>query len=94
LQGLRQELAVKIHNKHLLPKKELSAPNIMSNSSNKMEKLSKEINNHFNEEKRCKSEIIEIKTRINTILTNLKDKEFSLYKIMGKKGIFCSEYNV
>ena len=88
LQGLRQELAVKIHNKHLLPKKELSAPNIMSNSSNKMEKLSKEINSHFNEEKRCKSEIIEIKTRINTILTNLKDKEFALYKIMGKKGIY------
>ena len=85
LQGLRQELAVKIHNKHLLPKKELSAPNIMFNGSNKMEKLSKEINNHFNEEKRCKSEIIEIKTNINNIIANLKDKEFSLYKVMNKK---------
>ena len=85
LQGLRQELAVKIHNKHLLPKKEFSAPNIMFNGSNRMEKLSKEINNHFNEEKRCKSEIIEIKTRINTLLANLKDKEFSLYKVMNKK---------
>ena len=29
LQELRQELAVKIHNKHLLPKKELSAPNYL-----------------------------------------------------------------
>ena len=88
LQGLRQELAVKIHNKHLLPKKEKSAPNILFNASNKMEKLSKEINSHFNEEKRCKSEIIEIKTRINNLLANLKDKEFALYKIMSKKGIY------
>ena len=85
LQGLRQELAVKIHNKHLLPKKEFSAPNIMFNGSNRMEKLSKEINSHFNEEKRCKSEIIEIKTKINTLMANLKDKEFSLYKVMNKK---------
>ena len=85
LQGLRQELAVKIHNKHLLPKKELSAPNIIFNNSNKLEKISKEINSHFNEEKRIKTEIIEIKTRINTILANLKDKEFGLYKVINKK---------
>ena len=87
LQGLRQELAVKIHNKHLLSKKELSAPNINFNGSNRMERLSKEINNHFNEEKKYKSEIIEIKTKINTIIANLKDKEFSLYKIMNKKEL-------
>ena len=85
LQGLRQELVVKIHNKHLLPKKELSAPNIIFNNSNKLEKISKEINSHFNEEKRIKTEIIEIKTRINTILANLKDKEFGLYKVINKK---------
>ena len=88
LQGLRQELAVKIHNKHLLPKKEKSSPNILFNASSKMEKLSKEINSHFNDEKRCKSEIIEIKTRINSLMENLKDKEFALYKIMNKKGIY------
>ena len=88
LQGLRQELAVKIHNKHLLPKKEKSSPNILFNASSKMEKLSKEINSHFNDEKRCKSEIIEIKTRINSLMENLKDKEFALYKIMSKKGIY------
>ena len=87
LQELRQELAVKIHNKHLLPKKELSAPNIMFTGSNKMEKLSKEINSHFNEEKRYKSEIIEIKTLINTLIANLKEKEFALYKLMNKKEI-------
>ena len=39
LQGLRQELAVKIHNKHLLPKKELSSPNLQFSGSNKMEKI-------------------------------------------------------
>ena len=87
LQELRQELAVKIHNKHLLPKKEASAPNIMFNGSNKMEKLSKEINSHFNEEKRYKSEIIEIKTMINTLIANLREKEFSLYKLMNRKEI-------
>ena len=87
LQGLRQELAVKIHNKHLLPKKELSSPNIMFSGANKMEKLSKEINNHFNEEKRYKSEIIELKTNINNLMANLKEKEFSLYKIMNRKEI-------
>ena len=85
LQGLRQELAVKIHNKHLLSKKEFSSPNIVFNGSNKMEKLCKEINSHFNDEKRCKSEIIEIKTQINSLIANLKDKEFSLYKVMNKK---------
>ena len=85
LQGLRQELAVKIHNKHLLKKKEISSPNIMFSGSNKLEKLSKEINSHFNEEKRFKSEIIEIKTQINNLTANLKDKEFSLYRVMNKK---------
>ena len=85
LQGLRQELAVKIHNKHLLKKKEISSPNIMFIGSNKLEKLSKEINSHFNEEKRFKSEIIEIKTQINNLTANLKDKEFSLYRVMNKK---------
>ena len=90
LQGLRQELAVKIHNKHLLPKKELSAPNIIFNNSSKLEKISKEINSHFNEEKRIKTEIIEIKTIINTLLANLKDKEFSLYKVINRKEMIKS----
>ena len=90
LQGLRQELAVKIHNKHLLPKKELSSPNLQFSGSNKMEKISKEINNHFNEERRCQSEIIEIKSRINNLIANLKEKEFSLYKVVNKKEVYKS----
>ena len=87
LEGLRQQLAVKTHNKHLLPKKELSSPNIQYNEINKIEKLSKEINSHFNEEKRYKSEILDIKKNINYLIDTLKDKEFMLYKLENKKGM-------
>ena len=87
LEGLRQQLAVKTHNKHLLPKKELSSPNIQYNGINKIEKLSKEINSHFNEEKRYKSEILDIKKNINYLIDTLKDKEFMLYKLENKKGM-------
>ena len=85
LEGLRQQLAVKTHNKHLLPKKELSMPSLQISGGNKMEKLSKEINSHFNEEKRYKSEILEIKKNINNLLDNLKDKEFTLYKLVNRQ---------
>ena len=87
LEGLRQQLAVKTHNKHLLPKKELFSPNIQYNGINKIEKLSKEINSHFNEEKRYKSEILDIKKNINYLIDTLKDKEFMLYKLENKKGM-------
>ena len=87
LEGLRQQLAVKTHNKHLLPKKELSSPIIQFNGINKIEKLSKEINSHFNEEKRYKSEILDIKKNINYLIDTLKDKEFMLYKLENKKGM-------
>ena len=85
LEGLRQQLAVKTHNKHLLPRKELSTPNFQISSGSKMERLSKEINNHFNEERRYKIEILEIKRNINNLLANLKDREFMLYKMANKQ---------
>ena len=85
LEGLRQQLAVKTHNKHLLPKKELSSPNIQLTGGSKMEKLSKEINSHFNEERRYMAEILEIKKNINNSMANLKDKEFMLYKLVNRQ---------
>ncbi len=85
LELLRRQLAVKTHNKHLLPKKEISSPNLMINSGGKMEKISKEINNHFTEERRYKTEILEIKKNINNLVANLKDKEFSLYKLNNRQ---------
>ena len=85
LELLRQQLAVKTHNKHLLPKKEISSPNLQINSNSKMEKLSKEINSHFNEERRYKTEILEIRRNINNLIANLKDKEFSLYKVTNRQ---------
>ena len=85
LEGLRQQLAVKTHNKHLLPKKELSSPIIQYSGANKMDKLSKEINNHFNEERKYKSEILDIKKNINNLINNLKDKEFMLYKLANRQ---------
>ena len=85
LEGLRQQLAVKTHNKHLLPKKELSTPNFQISGGSKMERLSKEINNHFNEERRYKIEILEIKRNINNLLATLKDREFMLYKMANKQ---------
>ena len=85
LEGLRQQLAEKTHNKHLLQKKELSCPNIQISGGNKMEKLSKVINSHFNEERRYKTEILEIKKTINNLIDNIKDKEFMLYKLANRQ---------
>ena len=87
LEGLRHQLAEKTHKKHLLPKKELSSPNIMISGGSKMEKLSKEINSHFNEERRYKIEILETRKNINSLMANIKDKEFTLYKLMNKQEI-------
>ena len=85
LEGLRQQLAVKTHNKHLLPKKELSSPNIQLTGGNKMERLSKEINSHFNEERSYMAEILDIKRNINNLMADLKDKEFMLYKLVNRQ---------
>ena len=49
-----------------------------------MDKLSKEITSHFNEEMRIKLEIFEVKKNISSLVNNLKDKEFSLYKLLNK----------
>ena len=87
LQGLRQQLAEKTHKKHLLPKKEFSSPNILMSGASKLEKLSKEIDAHFNEEKRLIIDILETKKNINNLISNLKEKEFSLYKLMNKSEI-------
>ena len=87
LQGLRQQLAEKTHKKHLLPKKEFSSPNILMSGASKLEKLSKEIDAHFNEEKRLIVDILETKKNINNLISNLKEKEFSLYKLMNKSEI-------
>ena len=84
LEGLRQQLAEKTHKKHLLPKKEFSSPNILMSGASKLEKLSKEIDSHFNEEKRLKIDILETKKNINSLISNLKEKEFSLYKLMNR----------
>ena len=91
LEGLRQQLAVKTHNKHLLPKKEFSTPNIqISMGNNKMEKLSKDITNHFNEEKKYKAEILDIKKNINNLLDSIKNKEFLLYKLANREELHKS----
>ena len=49
-----------------------------------MDKLSKEITSHFNEEMRVKLEIFDVKRNITNLVNNLKDKEFSLYKLLNK----------
>lgn len=85
LEGLRQQLAVKTHHKHLLPVKELSSPNFQISGGSKIEKIKKEIINHFNEERRYKTEILEIKKNINNLMDNLKDKEFMLYKLTNRQ---------
>ena len=85
LEAKRNQLAVIMNNKYLLPKIDIIGNNIQdSNLNAKMEKLTKEITSHFNEEMGIKLEIFEVKKNINTLVNNLKDKEFSLYKLLNK----------
>ena len=85
LEAKRNQLAVITNNKYLLPKKDNTSNNIQDSALNsKMDKLSKEITSHFNEETRVKLEIFEVKKNINNLVNNLKDKEFSLYKLLNK----------
>ena len=60
LEAKRNQLAVITNNKYLLPKKDLNNNSIDNGSNLKMDKLSKEITSHFNEEIRVKNEILEI----------------------------------
>ena len=85
LEAKRNQLAVITNNKYLLPKKEINN-NIQESGPNlKMDKLSKEITSHFNEEKRVKNEILEMKRNISNLINNLKEKEFNLYKVLNKQ---------
>ena len=85
LEAKRNQLAVITNNKYLLPKKDNISNNIQdSNLNSKMDKLSKEITSHFNEEMRVKLEIFHVKRNITNLVNNLKDKEFSLYKLLNK----------
>ena len=85
LEAKRNQLAIITNNKYLLQKKETNDINIQdAGLNNKMDKLSKEITSHFNEEMRIKLEIFEVKKNISSLVNNLKDKEFSLYKLLNK----------
>ena len=85
LEAKRNQLAVITNNKYLLPKKDSSNNNLLDLGLNsKMDKLSKEITSHFNEEVRVKLEVFEVKKNISNLINNLKDKEFSLYKLLNK----------
>jgi len=86
LEAKRNQLAVITNNKYLLQKKETNNINSIQDIglNNKMDKLSKEITSHFNEETRIKLEIFDVKRNISNLVNNLKDKEFSLYKLLNK----------
>lgn len=64
LEAKRNQLAIITNNKYLLQKKETNDINIQdAGLNNKMDKLSKEITSHFNEEMRIKLEIFEVKKK-------------------------------
>ena len=79
LEGLRNQLAVKTNNQHLLNF------NNDKNEDAKIDKLSKEIGNHFQEEIRMKNEIIDMEKNIDNMKENIKDKEYSLFKVINSK---------
>ena len=94
LEAKRNQLAV--NNKYLLPKKDINGINnngALEGQNLKMDKISKEIQSHFNEEIRIKLEIFEIKKNINSLINNLKDKEFSLYKLLNKSQNTKKSFN-
>ena len=77
LEDLRHQLAIKIHNKHLLPQ------NDKANEQTKIDKITKKISQHFAEEIRLKQECFDIEKYIYTLNENLKDKEFTLFKLIN-----------
>ena len=85
LEAKRNQLAVITNNKYLLPKKDLNNNNLDSGPNLRMDKLTKEITSHFNEELRVKNEIMEMQRNISNLINNLKEKEFNLYKILNKQ---------
>ena len=96
LEAKRNQLAVITNNKYLLPKKDINGINnngSLDGQNLKMDKISKEIKSHFNEEMRIKLEIFETKKNINNLINNLKDKEFSLYKLLNKSPNVKKSFN-
>ena len=85
LEAKRNQLAVITNNKYLLPKKDLNNNSIDNGPNLKMDKLTKEITSHFNEEIRVKNEILDIQRNISNLINNLRDKEFNLYKLVNKQ---------
>ena len=94
LEAKRNQLAVITNNKYLLPKKDNNGNNIQdANLNAKMDKLTKEITSHFNEEMRIKLEIFEVKKTMSNLVNNLKEKEFSLYKLLNKTPNIKKSFN-
>ena len=86
LEAKRNQLAVITNNKYLLNQKNMINNNIQESGPNlKMDKLTKEITSHFNEELRVKNEILEMQRNISNLINNLKEKEFNLYKLLNKQ---------
>ena len=86
LEEKRNQLAVITNNKYLLNQKNVNNNNTQESGPNlKMDKLTKEITSHFNEELRVKNEILEIQKNISNLINNLKEKEFNLYKLLNKQ---------
>ena len=86
LEAKRNQLAVITNNKYLLNQKNMANNNTQDSGPNlKMDKLSKEITSHFNEELRVKNDILETQKNISNLINNLKEKEFNLYKLLNKQ---------
>ena len=86
LEEKRNQLAVITNNKYLLNQKNLNNNNVQESGPNlKVDKLTKEITSHFNEELRVKNEILEMQKNIGNLINNLKEKEFNLYKLLNKQ---------
>ena len=85
LEAKRNQLAVITNNKYLLNQKNIANTNQDSGPNLKMDKLSKEISSHFNEELRVKNDILETKKNIFNLINTLKEKEFALYKLLNKQ---------
>ena len=88
LEEKRNQLAVITNNKYLLNQKNMNNNNNNAQESGpnlKMDKLTKEITSHFNEELRVKNEILEMQRNISNLINNLKEKEFNLYKLLNKQ---------
>ena len=86
LEEKRNQLAVITNNKYLLNQKNVVNNNVQETGPNlKMDKLTKEITSHFNEELRVKNEILEMQRNISNLINNLKEKEFNLYKLLNKQ---------